>query len=67
MATLTETAIEAEKEELLRYRWINEGQSTQMAFDEYKVLLMPKKEETAAETLSKIEKMMNNVKGWTEM
>lgn len=36
-------------------------------FDKYKKRFNPKKEESAAETLSKVEKMMNEVVKWTEV
>lgn len=64
---LIEAAIKADEEELLIYRWINEGYSVTETFDKYKERFYPKKEESAEETLDKIEKIMNNVAAWAEV
>lgn len=58
---LIEAALDACNREILMFRWIAEGHSRQMSYDEYLKMALPRKksEKSAEEILNEVEKMMN--------
>ncbi len=59
---LTNAVFEAENEEIFMIRWIVEGHSRQMGFEEFKkMLIKPSNDKKSAEEiLNSVEKMMNS-------
>lgn len=55
---LTAAAMKRRNDRDLYFRWIMEGFSTQIPFDEYKAKLKPQKKKSAAEILSDTQTIM---------